>query len=75
MLVGIIKNIDMAQQTTYTIKQMHELFHQFLMGKFEGDMSETNVIVETAEEVLPFTLNDHLAQAMALSTNSRMKAR
>jgi len=49
----------MAQQTTYTIKQMHELFHQFLMGKFEGDMSETNVIVETAEEVLPNTLNDH----------------
>ena len=59
MLAGIIKNIDMVQQTTYTIKQMHELFHQFLMGKFEGDVSETNVIVETAEEVLPFTLNDH----------------
>ena len=40
MLVGIIKIIDMAQQTTYTIKQMHELFHQFLMGKFEGDVAE-----------------------------------
>ena len=46
----------MAQQTTYTIKQIHELFHQFLLGKFEGDVAEANAIVETAEEVLPFTL-------------------
>ena len=49
----------MALQTDYTSKQMHELFHQFLMGKFEGDMAEANVIVETAEVVLPFTLNEH----------------
>ena len=49
----------MAQQTTYTIKQIHELFHQFLLGKFEGDVAEANAIVETAEEVLPFTLNEH----------------
>ena len=55
----------MAQQTTYTIKQMHELFHQFLMGKFEGDVAEANVIVETAEEVLSFTLNEHFGTSYA----------
>ena len=49
----------MAEQTTYTIKQIHELFHQFLLGKFEGDVAEANVIVDTAEEVLPSTLNEH----------------
>ena len=55
----------MAQQTTYTIKQMHELFHQFLMGKFEGDVAEANVIVDTAEEVLSFTLNEHFGTSYA----------
>lgn len=49
----------MAQITGYTIAQLHELFRQYLLEKFEGDHSEANVIVETAEQVLPFTLNEH----------------
>ena len=49
----------MAQITGYTIAQLHGLFQQYLLEKFEGDHSEANVIVDTAEQVLPFTLNEH----------------
>jgi predicted HNH restriction endonuclease len=49
----------MALQTGYTTKHLHELFQQYLLVKFEGDQSEANVIVDTAEQVLPLTLNEH----------------
>ncbi len=49
----------MAQAIGYTTAQLHGLFQEYLLDKFEGDHSEANVIVETAEQVLPFTLNEH----------------
>ena len=49
----------MAQTTANIPAQMHGLFQQYLLEKFEGDHSEANVIVDTAEQVLPFTLNEH----------------
>ena len=58
-------SIVMAQITGYTREQMHELFHQYLMEKFEGDVSEVNVFVDTAEDVLPFTLNEHFGTGYA----------
>lgn len=41
------------------IDKLHELFHRYLMGKFDGDVAEVQVFMETAEEVLPFTLNEY----------------
>lgn len=45
------------------MEKLNNKYHQqlvnYLMGKFEGDMQEVNVFVETAEEVLPFTLNEY----------------
>lgn len=49
----------MTQQTNYTIAQYHKLFHQYLMGKFDGDEDEVKLFVDTAEEVLPSTLNEY----------------
>ena len=49
----------MAQIKGFTTSQLHGLFLQYLLEKFEGDHSEANVIVDTAEQVLPFTLNEH----------------
>ena len=41
------------------IDKLHELFHRYLMGKFDGDVAEVQVFMETTEEVLPFTLNEY----------------
>ena len=49
----------MTQQINYTIHQYHELFHLFLMGKFEDDAQEVRVFIEAAEDVLPSTLNEY----------------
>ncbi len=49
----------MTQSTAYTTSQLHELFLQYLLGKFENDAQEVKVFIETAEDVLPFTLNEY----------------
>lgn len=48
----------MAQQTNNTAEQLQGLFHKYLMGKLE-DAEEARLIQETAEEVLPYTLNEY----------------
>ena len=55
----------MQQQINYTIGQFHELFHHFLMGKFEDDAQEVKVFIETAEDVLPSTLNEYFGTGYA----------
>ena len=55
----------MTQQSKYTIEQFHELFHHFLMGKFEDDAQEVKVFIETAEDVLPSTLNEYFGTVYA----------
>ena len=54
----------MANQTSNTTEQLHGLFHQYLMGKLE-DAEEARLIQETAEEVLPYTLNDYFGTGFA----------
>ncbi len=49
----------MTQPATYTIEQYHELFHHYLMGKFDGDVQEVDVFIDVAENVLPNTLNKY----------------
>ena len=39
----------MTIERVYTTMQLHKLFQQYLLEKFEGDHSEANVIVDTAE--------------------------
>ena len=55
----------MSQTLNYTIEQYHELFHHFLMGKFEDDALEAKVFIETAEDVLPSTLNEYFGTGYA----------
>lgn len=54
----------MQQQINYTIGQIHELFHHYLMGKFDGESEEANTVIQTAEEVLPITLNEHFETSL-----------
>ena len=49
----------MLQQPKYTKEQYHDLFHHYLMGKFEGDVQDVDVFVKTAEKTLPTTLNEY----------------
>jgi len=54
----------MAQQISNSTEQLHELFHQYLMGKLE-DAEDVRLIQETAEEVLPYTLNEYFGTGFA----------
>ena len=49
----------MMQQGSYTTAQLSQLFHQYLMERFDGAMEEVGPIQDTAEQVLPFTLNEY----------------
>ena len=48
----------MAQQT-YTISQLQRAFGDYLTRKFDGDIMEAQRFVETAERIIPNTLNDY----------------
>jgi len=39
--------------------QFHELFQSYLLEKFEGAKEDVAVIMEIAEEILPYTLNEY----------------
>ena len=49
----------MARQITYAIKQMHELFHQYLMEKFDNDIAEVYKCISMAETALPFVFKEY----------------
>lgn len=44
---------------TYTPEQLHEAFHDWLIGKFDGETQDADLIVETAEHIIPNTLSDY----------------
>ena len=48
----------MAEQT-YTYHQLSRAFHNYLMERFDGDEEEVRLTVETAERIIPNTLNDY----------------
>lgn len=49
----------MTQMVKYNEKKLSELFHQYLMEKFDGALEEAGPIQDTAEQVLPFTINEY----------------
>ena len=49
----------MALQAIYTSEQYHQLFYKYLMDRFDGESEEVNAVIQTAEEVLPFTLGEY----------------
>lgn len=56
----------MTQQATYTIKQFHELFHQYLMEKFEGDVREVKNIIDIAEDSFASMLNEYFGMGIGV---------
>ncbi len=48
----------MAEQKN-TYQQLHEAFHNWLVGKFDGEKQEAGLIQETAERIIPNTLSDY----------------
>ena len=39
--------------------QLSEAFHDYLMERFDGDLEEVRHIIETAERIIPNTINDY----------------
>ena len=52
-------------QQTYTYEQLSRAFHNYLMERFDGDAEEVNLIIETAERIIPNTLNDYFGTQVA----------
>ena len=48
----------MALQAHSTI-QLHQAFYDYLIKKFDGDTMEVQRYIETAEHIIPNTLNDY----------------
>ena len=46
----------MAQQA-YSISQLHQAFYDYLTKRFDGDVNEVRLVLETAERIIPHTLN------------------
>ena len=49
----------MSKNMHLQIEEYHQLFHDYLLKKFEGNEEEVTLYVETAERILPQTLNDY----------------
>lgn len=47
------------EEQDYTIDDLHEAFRAYLMGKFDGESNIVDLYVETAERIIPNTLNDY----------------
>lgn len=54
----------MSDQSNHSKEQLHQLFFNYLIKKFEGENDEVSAIMETAEEVLPITLNEHFGTSL-----------
>lgn len=46
------------QEQNYTIQQLHQAFHDYLIGKLE-DIADVEATLETAERIIPNTLTDY----------------
>ena len=55
----------MALQAIYTNEQYHQLFYKYLMDRFDGESEEVNAVIQTAEEVLPFTLGEYFGTSFS----------
>ena len=54
----------MAQQA-HSIIQLHQAFYDYLTKKFDGDTMEAELFMETAERIIPNTLNDYFGTHIA----------
>ena len=54
----------METETIYTAEVLSQLFRDYLMKKFDGESEEADAVLQTAEEVLPFTLNEHFGTGL-----------
>ena len=54
----------MAQQA-HSIIQLHQAFYDYLIKKFDGDSMEAQRYMETAERIIPNTLNDYFGTHIA----------
>lgn len=43
----------------YTYEQLSRAFREYLMERFDGDKEEVRLTIETAERIIPNTLNDY----------------
>lgn len=50
---------------TYTNDQLSKTFHNYLMERFDGDAEEVSHIIETAERIIPNTLNGYFGTQIA----------
>ena len=55
----------MTNNTIYNNEQLHQRFYNYLMDKFDGESDEVRIIQETAEDVLPSTLNEYFGTGYA----------
>lgn len=65
-------------QQTYTYDQLSKAFRQYLAERFDGDAEEVQITVETAERIIPNTLNDyfgtHLESIYDLQDSNEIEA-
>ena len=52
-------------QQAYSISQLHQAFYDYLIKKFDGDSMEAQRYMETAERIIPNTLNDYFGTQIA----------
>ena len=52
-------------QQAYSISQLHQAFYDYLIKKFDGDTLEVQRYMETAERIIPNTLNDYFGTLIA----------
>ena len=49
----------MANKSDFTYEQLDRAFRSYLSERFDGDAEEVSLTVETAERIIPNTLNDY----------------
>ena len=49
----------MANKSDFTYEQLGRVFRSYLSERFDGDAKEVSLTVETAERIIPNTLNDY----------------
>ena len=49
---------------TYTPQQLSRAFHHYLMERFDGDTNEVQPVFESAEQIIPSTLNEYFGTSL-----------
>ena len=50
---------NVANKSDFTYEQLGRAFRSYLSERFDGDAKEVSLTVETAERIIPNTLNDY----------------